>query len=148
MSHATASLDEIRAWVGERMKGSPEPVALHFVTCWHSRHSELRSDGGFCVVHVGAAAVAQGFDAACFDTLNSYEHADAPKWCDTCGVPLIGKLDASEVDDELCNWESKGPLNAPVEWREFSLCLVDPPEAEIPRIRAVIARALTAGVTS
>lgn len=149
MSPATASLDEICAWVGERMKGSQEPVDAHITTCYCPEHRELPGEGSFCASCISAAAVKQGFGTACFDTAEVHEHFTAPRWCDACGVPLIGKLDAEEIADELEHWLAgdRGP-RTPAGWRELSLCLVDPPEAEIPRIRAVIARALTAGVTS
>ena len=152
MNPATASLNEIRAWVGERFAGSPEPVVLHFVTCNHAAHEDTFAQGAFCASCIGAAAVAQGFDAECFDICDDDQQREwtAPRWCETCGVPLIGRLDDREVGDELDHWldEDHHAPRLSEEWREFSLCLVEPPEPELPRIRAVIARALTAGVTS
>ena len=69
--------------------------------------------------------------------------------CTTCGRALVCVLTPEGIDEELSHWlfEDNG-TKTPEEWREFSLCLVEPPEAEIPRIREVITRALTAGVPS
>lgn len=150
MNPATASLDEIRAWVGERMKGSPEPVELHVTSCYCPEHRKLPGEGSFCEACIGSAAVAQGFGPTCFETRDVHELFTMPRWCDACGVPIVGKLDEGETGDELDHWLAANhhAPSTPEEWREFSLCLVEPTAEQRTSIRAVIARALTAGVTS
>ena len=156
----TATLDEIRAWVGERMAGSPEPVALHWIECvcrdgngrLTEKHGYL-GDGDFCGKCIRAAVKEQGFgshDHRCEKSGHDVEESESDRECASCGRALVCVLDDVGVENELTHWLLKdyGPPKTPKEWREFSLCLVEPPEAEIPRIRAVIARALAAGVPS
>ncbi len=151
----TATLDEIRAFVTERMAGSPKPVALHWIECVCRDSNGLRTDehgylgeGDYCGKCIRAAVKEQGFGARDHrreKSVHDVEESDRTRVCDSCARALVCVLTPEGVEEELTHWLGEngrhGPPKTPVEWREFSLCLAEPPEDQIPRIREVIARA-------
>ena len=148
----TATLVQVRAWVAERMKGSPEPVDACRITCLCGEHEEFETEGDdgemYCEGCIGAAVDRLGFEEGDFVLVQDPDEEDRPRWCDGCEALFVGELE--NVDEELDHWlaDDHHAPSTPEEWREFSMCLVEPPDAELPRIRAVIARALADGSPS
>lgn len=149
--------EELIAIVTERMAGS-QPAARHtHIECWCPDRAHRREDydeGCYCPDCAAKAAVALGYPAT--DTeLETEGPDDGPRWCQECGR-LITLRDDPERPwgitsdgalEELVHYESglgaeRGEPKTPDDWRVFLLCVDAIAEEHLPRVEAVVARAV------
>lgn len=150
--------EEMVAVVTERMAGSPEPQPHTHIECFCPGFIHRRDDydeGCFCPGCAAKAAVALGYPPTDIEHDNPMgctgegDVDDAVRWCETCGALISAEITKVAAEEELPHWEAAphverngGPPTTPTHWREFLLMVKAIDASLLPRVEAIIGRAV------